>query len=370
MKQDLISGQIYPAKLKSTTTLSTIKKVAVAFLIGRFQPFHNGHKHLIDFGLQYAEKVIVLVGSSNKARSLKNPWTYDERKAMIQDTYIQEFNDGNIDLPFCVEVEPLPDVKGNDDAWLANVQNAIWKHMDEGDSLGVIGFKKDTSSYYLDLFPEAAQIILEEAYATLNATELRTAYIQPAPHFPTHLVPKTVLDYMVKFYNTEHFKWLLAEKKADTENRAKYGNGPFLTCDAVCTQMGKILLVERDGFPGKGQLALPGGFVEAAKGDSFENVLHELSEEANITDDHGTIPRGKLRGFYTGHEKRYDDPERSTRGHTLTTAFRFKFPSGPKMFTVYGGDDAKTAKWYPINFVKENPDLFFEDHYEIITEML
>jgi hypothetical protein len=40
------------------------------------------------------------------------------------------------------------------------------------------------------------------------------------------------------------------------------------------------------------------------------------------------------------------------------------------MFTVYGGDDAKTARWYPINFVKENPDLFFEDHYEIITEML
>ena len=366
------NGQTPPENLKSTTTLSTIKKVAVAFLIGRFQPFHNGHKHLIDFGLKYAEKVVVLVGSSNKARSLKNPWTYDERKAMIKATFEDYEYAASSDFVTVsrVVVEPLPDVKGNDDAWLANVQNAIWKHMDEGDSLGVIGFKKDTSSYYLDLFPEATKIILEKAYATLNATELRTAYIQPAPHFPSHLVPEAVLDYMVEFYNTEHFKWLLAEKKADTENRAKYGNGPFLTCDAVCTQMGKVLLVERGGFPGKGQLALPGGFVEADKGDSFENVLHELSEEANVTDERGTIPRGKLRGFYTGREKRYDDPERSTRGHTLTTAFRFKFPSGPKMFTVYGGDDAKTARWYPINFVKENPDLFFEDHYEIITEML
>ena len=59
-------GQTPPEKLKSTTTLSTIKKVAVAFCVGRFQPFHNGHKHLIDFGLRYAEKVVVLVGSSNK----------------------------------------------------------------------------------------------------------------------------------------------------------------------------------------------------------------------------------------------------------------------------------------------------------------
>jgi phosphopantetheine adenylyltransferase len=31
-------------------------KVDVAFLIGRFQPFHNGHKHLIDYGLEYADK--------------------------------------------------------------------------------------------------------------------------------------------------------------------------------------------------------------------------------------------------------------------------------------------------------------------------
>jgi bifunctional NMN adenylyltransferase/nudix hydrolase len=338
----------------------------------RAQPFHNGHKHLIDFGLEHAEKVVILVGSSNKARSLKNPWTYNERKEMIESVfhnYDYVLSSDCVDQ-YRVVVEPLPDVQGNDDSWLANVQQAVWKHMDEGDSLGVIGFKKDASSYYLDLFPEAHQIILEEAYATLNATELRDAYIRPAPHFPDHLVPDPVLDYMVKFYNTEHFKWLLAEQAADKSNRAKYGSGPFITCDAVCTQMGKILLVTRGGFPGQGQLALPGGFVEANKGDSFENVLYELTEEANVTDDRGTIPRGKLRGFYTGKEKRYDQPDRSTRGHTLTTAFRFKFPDGPKMFTVYAGDDAKEARWYPINFVKENSSLFFEDHYEIITAML
>jgi bifunctional NMN adenylyltransferase/nudix hydrolase len=336
-----------------------MKKVNVAFCIMRCQPFHNGHKHLIDFGLQYADKVVILVGSSNKSRSIKNPWTYEERKQMIETVYDSR-----------VAVEPLHDVKGNDDAWLGNVQGAVGKYMNDGDSLGVIGFKKDSSSYYLDLFPDAEKILLETAYATLNATEIRNAYLQPAPHFPSRLVPEPVLDYMVEFYNTDHFKWLLNEKLAYADNLVKYGKGPFLTCDAVCTQMGRILLVTRGGFPGQGQLALPGGHVEAAKGDSFENVLHELYEEANISDKRGKLPRGKLRGFHTGVEKRYDDPERSSRGHTLTTAFRFKFPDGDKRYAVYGGDDAKEAAWYPISFVKKNSQLMFEDHYEIIMEML
>ena len=87
-------------------------------------------------------------------------------------------------------------------------------------------------------------------------------------------------------------------------------------------------------------------------------------------DERGRIPRGKLRGFYTGDEKRFDDPDRSIRGYTLTTAFRFKFPDGPKMFKVKGGDDAVHAEWYPISYIKDNPQLLFEDHYSIIMEML
>jgi bifunctional NMN adenylyltransferase/nudix hydrolase len=337
------------------------KKVDLAFLIGRFQPFHNGHKHLIDFGLEHAERIVVLVGSADASRSLKNPWAYEERQQMIWSTYTGDASP--------VLVESLPDTPGNDDAWLANVQNAVFRHSKDEDTLGVVGYKKDESSYYLDLFPEAEKIILDEAYATLNATEIRKAYIQPAPHFPNHLVPDPVLDQLVSFYNTDHFRWLLEEKKQHDINLAKYGPGPFITCDAVCTQMGRVLLVTRGGFPGKGQLALPGGHVEAAKGDSFENVLHELWEEANIADERGRIPRGKLRGFYTGKEQRFDDPGRSTRGFTLTTAFRFKFPDGKKRFDVYGGDDAKDAHWYPIAYVKDNPQLFFEDHWSIMSRM-
>lgn len=351
-------------------------KVDVAFLVGRFQPFHNGHKHLIDFGLKHAEKVVVLVGGSNKARSFKNPFTFDERREMIEDIFDQpEYWLSSDFTNICrVAIEPLPDVPGNDDAWLGNVYSAVNNHMPTGGTLGIVGYKKDESSYYIDLFPTAERFILEEGFATLSATEIRDHYFQKAPVFPERLCPGQVVDYLEKFYNTEHFRYVLDEKQWMDNYKASWASAPFpptfVTCDAVCTQMGHILLVTRGGFPGKGQLALPGGFVEAKKGDSFENVLYELWEEAGVQDERGRIPRGKLRGFYTGQERRFDDPSRSVRGYTLTTAFRFKFPDGKSMFKVKGGDDAIDAKWYPISYIKENPQLLFEDHYSIIMEML
>lgn len=340
-------------------------KVDVAFLIGRFQPFHNGHKHLIDYGLEHANMVVVLVGGSNKARSFKNPFTFEEREAMIVSSFTNHES---------VVVEPLPDVPGNDDAWLGNVYSAVYKYMPENGSLGVIGFKKDESSYYLDLFGEnAKKILLDEGFATLSATDIRDHYFQKAPVFPERLAPAPVTDFLELFYDSDEFRYVLAEKEWMDDYKASWSAAPFpptfVTCDAVCTQMGHVLLVTRGGHPGKGLLALPGGFVEAAKGDSFENVLYELWEEAGIQDERGRIPRGKLKGFYTGEEARFDDPDRSIRGYTLTTAFRFKFPDGPKMFKVKGGDDAVDAKWYPVGYIKENPQLIFEDHYSIMEKM-
>lgn len=351
-----------------------MKKVDVGFLVGIFQPFHNGHKHLIDYGLQYAERVVVLVGGSNRARSYKNPFTFEERKQMIEETFADVYMNGGNKLVPRVYVEPLPDEPGNDDAWLGNVYGAVNSHLNEGETLGVLGFKKDASSYYLDLFPTAEKILAEEGFATLSATQLRGHYFQKTPVFPERLAPKEVVDFLEKFYATPSFQYVLEEKEWLDSYKESWAGSPFpptfVTCDAVCTQMGHILLVTRGGHPGKGLLALPGGFVEAAKGDSFQNVLHELWEEAGIQDERGRIPRGKLKGFYTGEEQRFDDPDRSIRGYTLTTAFRFKFPDSKKLFKVKGGNDAIDAKWYPISYVKDNPQLLFEDHYSIIREML
>ena len=78
------------------------------------------------------------------------------------------------------------------------------------------------------------------------------------------------------------------------------------------------------------------------------------------------LPEGTRVGPKTAmvQEKRFDDPDRSIRGYTLTTAFRFELPPAKKLFTLTGGDDADAAEWVPIEKVRHE-DLT-EDHYHIL----
>ncbi len=337
--------------------------VDYAVLIGRLQPFHMGHQDLIRKALRSkAEHVIVLIGSANTPRSFKNPWSFAERKRMITLSFTDQVEAKRI------RIEPLPDVPGNDDLWLANARAAIAKHAGETDTIGLLGYKKDSSTYYLSLFPSTVDMTTNDSYGTLNATDIREGYFQKAPTFPHDLVPFQVYNWLVDWYRRSEFKYVLEEAEWKREYDASWANSPypptFVTCDAVMTQMGHVALVKRGGHPGKGLWALPGGYVDPSKGDSFENILHEITEETQIADQHGTIPRGKLRGFFTGEEKRFDDPDRSIRGYTLTTAFRFELPPAKKLFTLTGGDDADAAEWVPIEKVRHE-DLT-EDHYHIL----
>ena len=56
-------------------------------VLGRFQPFHNGHVFLIERALEMAGtdgNVIVAIGSASCQMEPRNPWTANERKQMVQ----------------------------------------------------------------------------------------------------------------------------------------------------------------------------------------------------------------------------------------------------------------------------------------------
>ena len=56
-----------------------------ALFIGRWQPFHNGHKHLIDDALSKGENVCV--GIRDTEISEQNPYTLEQRSEMIRRVY-------------------------------------------------------------------------------------------------------------------------------------------------------------------------------------------------------------------------------------------------------------------------------------------
>jgi nicotinamide-nucleotide adenylyltransferase len=60
-----------------------MKKFKTGVFIGRFQPFHFGHLEAIKQGLEVCEKLIVVIGSTNRNFSNDNPLTASERKEVL-----------------------------------------------------------------------------------------------------------------------------------------------------------------------------------------------------------------------------------------------------------------------------------------------
>lgn len=97
-----------------------MKKYKVGIVIGRFQPFHLGHKFLIEEALKISEKIIIGVGSSNIS-NLQNPYSLKKRKRFLQD-FIREEG-----LNFKIfKIVPLVD-DFDDDVWFSKLLNKTGK---------------------------------------------------------------------------------------------------------------------------------------------------------------------------------------------------------------------------------------------------
>lgn len=325
--------------------------------IGRFQPFHVGHQAVIDEALRRARRVIVLIGSPAAARSVRNPWTYGEREDMINDHYRDQRER--------VLVAPIQDHMYNEQAWVKEVQDtvkgllAIW-----GMSLsrvGLIGLKKDNSSYYLDLFPQWEGVNVEQT-VVYSATAIREAYFGNIPVVASEILPQASTYFLSDFLGTAEFQRVYHDAQFVREFKKSWSQTPypvsFQTVDAVVVQSGFILLVERGRSPGKGLKALPGGYIHMD--ETLEDaMLRELEEETALN-------MAEMKGALV-HRQTFDDPHRSDRGRIITTAFHIELPPG-KLPDVEGQDDADEAFWLPLTELRAEE--MFEDHYHIINTMV
>lgn len=57
------------------------------FIVSRFQPFHNGHKSLVDKMLKESKYGTIVLGLAQESRTAKNPFTAEERIFMIKNVY-------------------------------------------------------------------------------------------------------------------------------------------------------------------------------------------------------------------------------------------------------------------------------------------
>lgn len=86
-----------------------------AVFLWRFQPFHIGHMSIVDKIFQNDfERLLLIIGSSDKSWTDENPWTLQEREEIIRASIPLELQE-KIDILW---LDDVPD----DDVWCENLK--------------------------------------------------------------------------------------------------------------------------------------------------------------------------------------------------------------------------------------------------------
>ncbi|WP_043800421.1 bifunctional nicotinamide-nucleotide adenylyltransferase/Nudix hydroxylase [Deinococcus gobiensis] len=327
--------------------------------IGRFEPPHQAHLLVMLEALQSVQKLIVVIGSARAARNTKNPFTAEER----QDLIAAMLRGAGVARSRVLFVH-VRDYFYNESLWLSEVQRGVAEYTRGSSDVALIGHLKDESSYYLRSFP-AWEFIPTHVVSPLSATDVRRAYFEDRLEDVRGMVPPTVHSFLETFRQGSDYAELRAEYDYLREYRAAWATAPyppvFVTADAVITRSGHVLVVRRAGRPGRGRLAMPGGFLETHE-TLLACCVREAHEETGLSE--AVHLAGQLRA-----QAVFDYPDRSLRGRTVTHAFHFDLGIG-QLPTLRAASDAAEAFWMPLSDALAGPDLFFEDHHAIIEHFL
>ncbi|PYE53374.1 bifunctional nicotinamide-nucleotide adenylyltransferase/Nudix hydroxylase [Deinococcus yavapaiensis] len=334
-------------------------KFAFGVYIGRFEPPHRAHLAVMLEALERVNKLVVVIGSARSARSVKNPFTAEER----QDLILGMLKDAGVPRAR-VAFGFVRDYFYNESLWLSEVQRTASQFARGSGDIALVGHIKDDSSYYLRSFP-SWEYLPTHVESPLNATDIRGLYFGGEAWIAEEYVPANVSRFMESFRATKEFAELKEEHEYLRRLRHAWENAPsppvFVTTDSVVIRSGHVLLVRRGGQPGRGKLAMPGGFLDV-KSTLLASCLKTLREETGLAD---TLDlEATLRGRAV-----FDYPTRSLRGRTVTHAFHFDLGTGGLPRLKVGGN-AGDALWMPLGEALGTPELFFEDHHAIIEHFL
>lgn len=269
-----------------------------AVFIGRMQPPHSQHLRSIAQALEQAQYLLVLLGSSNLARSSKNPFSYAERIQMLIDSLLEKNLFDPMQLNKRLAIVPLPDYF-DANLWTASVRQQVEQHFGSGTRPALVGLKKDASSSYLDLFADWPRLKIQQT-STLSASQLRQMLWQERPLSEIASLgglSEATISFLQKFRQGEHFERLQTEWQ--TLNTAKATiSAPLLAERWLWRQQGQVWLRRRNEKVGQGLLTFPSRLIaEAPPQSAMTMVLNGASRsplEVSRIYQHLTKPPASL----------------------------------------------------------------------------
>ncbi len=152
-----------------------MKKV---LFVGRFQPFHLGHLSVLKEidNRNDVEEIIIGVGSAQYNGTKENPYTFEQRKIMIEKTLSGELKNK-------YRIVAIPDVHSND-LWVDHVLNIV------GELSDVYTGNELVKELFL---AKKFQVKPVKIYKNITATKIRSLLRQGDENW-REMVPKALVE--------------------------------------------------------------------------------------------------------------------------------------------------------------------------------
>lgn len=316
-----------------------------AVLIGRFEPFHAGHMALCKYALERAEKLIVVLGSAGAAASVKNPWDADTRAALIT----QSLEATGCAAPIFI---PLRDSAYHFQDWLKRLKASV-ASVTQGARVAVVGHYRDSTSYYLDHFPEWKLIVLPEQEGDISASRIRKCLFEDTLSQARSWLPAPVYDYLEGWRLTPDYQRLKGDYQAiQAQGEAQTPPFTYRFSQAAARAGASVLVTQREGAPGLGLFSLPETALakDADKKAAFAACLAELQRL-------GLEPTRREQAEAQDAAEKFASPNRDPRGACETLVFPFNLGLMAESMPL---KDPR-ASWFPIERLHEEESLFYAD---------
>lgn len=171
----------------------------VGVFLSRMQPLHIGHIGMINKALSENDKVLILIGSSNKLGNLRNPFKISLRREILNDVLYEEFKENERKK---IIVKEFPDWTDEKDI-LSNLEWGRYLYYNIVSNI----CKKEFSMYFSDepkiiedWFQDEEikkRINLKlfernEMFQAVSSTKIRQAFINDDQEYIKNNVPQAV----------------------------------------------------------------------------------------------------------------------------------------------------------------------------------
>lgn len=369
--------------------------------IGRFQPFHKGHKAIVDLTVKMmkpGDTFTIIIGSADQQETERNPLSASQRKEMLSTELegypvtILTINDSPYNYDLWIErlcakmlgfksathddfLEKQEDfIKGFSNICIVGMEN-VEEYIDR-----IIKYYTYAPTEHFNLGINSHIFSELDTQTSVHGSSIRTlACSEDKSHLENFysaikdLVDEKVLAYLktVNFPLIVYNAYIKGMDYAELTG-CKY-NSCFMTVDNIVFDkfLDQVLLIKRKD---NGKLAIPGGFAEPYM-NMKDNALRELEEETSITAKMLKDAFVKIDELEpTLIDAPYRDPRSSHKCNFVSAVYVWQSKvDALKNFIPYikAGDDAVDTVWLSKEECEDLPAwCFHADHKKVICKLL